>query len=256
LVVRFRLLGPVEVLAGDRVVRMGALKQRHLLAALLFDGGGPATFDTLIDRLWDDDPPADARGTLYGYVARLRRTLKLASPAPAPGEGASLERWPGGYQLLVPPDAVDLFVFRSLVERARSTDRRALLDEALGLWRGEALGGLPGEWAARAREGLERQRQAAFADWAGATLEAGDHAAVIDRLTAAPAPDSLAEPLIAVQLRALHAAGRTPEALDLFARSRDRIAAELPNRPCGWCCRRTWPTSPDRTPRCGRPARG
>lgn len=222
---RFRLLGPVEVLAGDRLVPLGALKQRHLLAALLFDGGSPATFDTLIDRLWDDEPPADARGTLYGYVARLRRSLK-------PGDGVRLDRWPGGYQLQVPAEAVDLFRFRALVERARGGgDRLGMLDEALGLWRGEALGGLPGAWAARAREGLARQRQATLASWADAALTGGAHAEVIDRLTAALAGEPLAEALIAVQLRALHAAGRTPEALDLYARARARIAGELGAEP-------------------------
>lgn len=223
---RFRLLGPVEVLAGDRPVKLGALKQRHLLAALLFDGGTPVTFDTLIDRLWDDEPPADARGTLYGYVARLRGTLKQ-------GDAVRVDRWPGGYQLHAPPESVDLFRFRALVERARTRtgERAALLDEALGLWRGEALGGLPGGWAARAREGLERQRQAALAGWAEAGLAAGRENDVIDRLTAALTADPLAEALIAIQLRALHAAGRTPEALDLYARSREKVAGELGAEP-------------------------
>lgn len=227
---RFRLLGPVEALAGEQPVPLGALKQRHLLAALLFDGGSPATFDTLIDRLWDDDPPADARGTLYGYVARLRRTLRAAA-----GEQVRLESWPGGYTLHAPVEAVDLYRFRALVEASRATEveaeRAALLAEALGLWRADALAGLPGEWAHRAREGLARHRQAALAAWAGAALAVGQHAAVIDRLTAALAHDPLAEPLIAAQLRALHAAGRTPEALELYARSRARIAADLGTEP-------------------------
>jgi DNA-binding SARP family transcriptional activator len=30
---------------------------------------------TLIDRVWDDDPPAAARAGLYSYLTRLRRIV-------------------------------------------------------------------------------------------------------------------------------------------------------------------------------------
>ncbi|GAA1605006.1 DNA-binding SARP family transcriptional activator [Actinoplanes couchii] len=219
---RFRLLGPVE--ASEQ---LGALKQRHLLAALLFDGGHPVTFETLIDRLWGDDPPADARGALYGYVARLRRVVKDST-------GVTLVRWSGGYTLRVPDGAVDLFRFRELLETARSAgpdERLAALDEALGLWRGEALAGLPGAWAQRTRESLEHSRLAALADWATVALSRGRQAEATERLAAALAQDPLSEPLIAALMRALHSSGRTAEALDLFARSRNRIAEELGAEP-------------------------
>jgi DNA-binding SARP family transcriptional activator/tetratricopeptide (TPR) repeat protein len=226
-VVRFRLLGPVEAAEGELVVALGALKQRHLLAALLFDGGHPVTFETLIDRLWGDEPPADARGALYGYVARLRRVVKDST-------GVTLVRWSGGYTLQVPPGSVDLYRFRELVEftRTAGTDERlAACEEALGLWRGEALAGLPGEWAQRTRESLEQHRLATLADWALTAVTRGRHAEAADRLAVALARDALCEPLIAAMMRALHASGRTVEALDLFARSRNRIIDELGTEP-------------------------
>ncbi|GAA4972586.1 AfsR/SARP family transcriptional regulator [Actinoplanes utahensis] len=224
---RFRLLGPVEAVEGDRVVALGALKQRHLLAALLFDGGHPVTFETLIDRLWGDEPPADARGALYGYIARLRRVVKDSA-------GVTLVRWSGGYTLQVPHGSVDLYRFRELLELARDRsggDRLAVLDEALALWRGEALAGLPGEWARRTRQSLEQQRVTALADWAAVAVVGGRHAEATDRLAAALTRDPLSEPLIAALMRALHASGRTVEALDLFARSRNRIIDELGAEP-------------------------
>ncbi|SFF06794.1 DNA-binding transcriptional activator of the SARP family [Actinoplanes philippinensis] len=224
---RFRLLGPVEAAEEERVVVLGALKQRHLLASLLFDGGHPVTFETLIDRLWGDEPPADARGALYGYVARLRRVVKDST-------GVTLVRWSGGYTLQVPEGSVDLFRFRQLLDTARSAgpeDRLALLEEALGLWRGDALAGLPGEWAQRTRESLDQHRLGALADWALTAIARGRHAEAVDRLAVALARDPLCEPLIAAMMRALHASGRTVEALDLFARSRNRIVDELGTEP-------------------------
>jgi DNA-binding SARP family transcriptional activator/tetratricopeptide (TPR) repeat protein len=226
-VVRFRLLGPVEAAEEERVVALGALKQRHLLAALLFDGGHPVTFETLIDRLWGDEPPADARGALYGYVARLRRVVKDST-------GVTLVRWSGGYTLQVPAGSVDLFRFRQLLEAARTAgpdERLAVLEEALGLWRGDALAGLPGEWAQRTRESLDQHRLGALADWALTAIARGRHAEAADRLAVALARDPLCEPLIAAMMRALHASGRTVEALELFARSRNRIIDDLGTEP-------------------------
>jgi DNA-binding SARP family transcriptional activator len=230
---RFRLLGPVDALAGDVPVPLGGPQQRHLLAALLFDGGLAATFETLNERLWDEDPPAGALAALDDRVARLLSTLRAA------GVDVAVERRPGGYTTRAPVEAVDLYRFRALAEAARgagSAGQRAdLLDEALGLWRGDALAGIPGEWAQRARDGLERRRLAALASWAEAALALGRAAEVVDRLAGALTRHPLAEPLIAVQMRALHAAGLGAEAVGLYARIaapgrvlRDAYARVLP----------------------------
>ena len=56
----YRLLGPVEVWAGDRRVDLGraeSAKARCVLAALLRDPGGLVTSDTLAERVWGDNPP-------------------------------------------------------------------------------------------------------------------------------------------------------------------------------------------------------
>jgi tetratricopeptide (TPR) repeat protein len=129
---------------------------------------------------------------------------------------------------------VDLFRFRQLLESARTAgpeERLTVLEEALGLWRGDALAGLPGEWAQRTRESLEQHRLGALADWALTAIARGRHAEAADRLAVALARDPLCEPLIAAMMRALHASGRTVEALDLFARSRNRIIDELGTEP-------------------------
>ena len=60
---RFRLLGPVEVRAGEDWRGIGAPKWRSVLAALLINSGQIVSVDTLISEAWRDDPPylADQR---------------------------------------------------------------------------------------------------------------------------------------------------------------------------------------------------
>ncbi len=72
-VVEFRILGPLEVLDGGRVVEVGGPKQRAVLAALVIDVGKVVSLDRLIDELWGDQPPARATGTLQAYISNLRR---------------------------------------------------------------------------------------------------------------------------------------------------------------------------------------
>ena len=57
---RFRLLGPLEVRAGEDWKEIGAPKWRSLLAVLLIRAGQVVPVDVLISELWRDVPPARA----------------------------------------------------------------------------------------------------------------------------------------------------------------------------------------------------
>src|SRR3954471_9448736 len=72
----FRLLGPVEVVAGGSAVPLGGPKQRALLTLLLLHAGDRAARDRLIDSLWGERPPASAVTALHGYVSNLRKVLE------------------------------------------------------------------------------------------------------------------------------------------------------------------------------------
>src|SRR5215510_2536677 len=95
--VEFRLLGSVEVWIGGRCVEAGQPRQRAVLAALLVDAGRVVSIDTLIDRVYGQVVPEQARATLRVYVSRIRRLLeeaekyRVAVPA--------LSRVPNGYRL-------------------------------------------------------------------------------------------------------------------------------------------------------------
>ncbi|MFG1920979.1 tetratricopeptide repeat protein [Cryptosporangium sp. NPDC048952] len=221
---QFRLLGPLEMTVGDRVVNLGPVKRRTVLAAMLIDVGRPVRVETLVDRVWGDEPPAKARDVLYAHIARIRSALV--------GSSVVVERRSGGYALHVDPDRVDAHLFRRLVAEARADDcpaerRATLLRAALDLWQSAPLADVPGSWADGVRENLEQQRRSAVALWARTLSELGRPAAVVDDLRELVALEPLAEPLLVELVRALHLAGRNAEALDTYARARARIADEL-----------------------------
>jgi DNA-binding SARP family transcriptional activator len=64
---RFRLLGPLEVRAGDDWKGIGAPKWRSVLAALLINAGQIVSADALINEVWQD------------AIRRPRRPISSAS---------------------------------------------------------------------------------------------------------------------------------------------------------------------------------
>jgi DNA-binding SARP family transcriptional activator/tetratricopeptide (TPR) repeat protein len=232
-VLEIRLLGPVEINADGRAWEAGPPQQRHVLAALAVDAGRPVTTDVLIDRVWDA-APTGARRTLHVHITRLRRLLAEVG---AGGAGQTqLVRRSGGYVLDIDADLVDLHSFRRLVERARvpacPDDRRvALLDDARALWRGEALAGLPGAWAAQCRQAWHQLHLQATEAWAQAQLRVGDPQAVIGVLTDLTTEQPFVESAAALLMRALYAAGRGADASQFYLALRRRLVEELGTDP-------------------------
>ena len=230
----FRLLGPVEAWAASSPVEVGPPRQRAVVAALAADAGRLVLVDTLVNRLWGEDPPTRARRTLHTYIARTRRMTERMAAA---GEGpVRLVRQPGGYLLDIDADRVDVHRFRGLVARAGEAvcgdeQRLGLLAEAIGLWRGEPLAGVPGDWAERTRHSWRRQRVDAVVALAHARLRTGNPAAVLEPVGELLGEHPLAEPLAVVLMRALAATGRAPDALDCYLSLRRRLAEELGTDP-------------------------
>lgn len=231
--VEIRLLGAVEVHSGRGIVDSGSPRQRCVLAALAVDVGRPVPVDTLVDRVWGDHQPRRARDALYVYIAHLRRVFADADPD---GADASIRRRSRAYQLDLDPEWVDLYRFRQLVGRAREgasppADRRDLLRRGRALWRGEPLSDMDGEWAARTRAPWQQEYVDATVAWARWELLAGDPASTVAPLRELVAQFPLVEPLVAAEMRALCAVGRSADALMSFARARCRLDAELGTYP-------------------------
>src|SRR5262245_56697389 len=100
----FQLLGPVCLRTAERAVELGTPKQRAVLVALLVDAGRPVSVETLISRVWGEDPPAHARSAVYTHVMRIRRLIDAVPDTPV-----LLTRGPAGYTIDVDRGAVDLF---------------------------------------------------------------------------------------------------------------------------------------------------
>jgi DNA-binding SARP family transcriptional activator len=143
-----------------------------------------------------------------------------------------LTRRNGEYVLETHPAQVDMHRFQRLVEHGRSTthtdaERLVALREALTLWRGTPMCGLPGQWAMRERERWRRLRLEAVVAWVDAELRLRSDAPIVGRLYELIDEYPLAEPLVAGLMRALHTSGRSAEAVECFAAARRRLAAEL-----------------------------
>lgn len=220
----FSLLGPVRARRGEETLPSGSPQQRALLTALLLRGGRTATAAELIDAIWGEDPPSQALAAVRTYASRLRKTLgpsTLASDS-------------GGYAMRIGPEALDLTVAQDRAadaEKARASgDRcraRTLLNEALGLWDGEALASVPGPYAEYQRSRLEEWRLQLTETRLDLDLEVGCHAEAVSELTALTAAHPLRERLRELLMVALYRSGRQAEALAVYADTRRLLAEEL-----------------------------
>ncbi|MDY7086587.1 MAG: BTAD domain-containing putative transcriptional regulator [Actinomycetota bacterium] len=222
-VLRFTLLGAVEVWQDGQPLDAGHPRQRAVLAVLLAEAGYPTPVDVLIDRVWGHSPPRSARQTLHAHIARLRRILQ---------PDAALTFASGCYVLAVEPDQVDVHRFGQLVTRAAEpncpADRRAgLLREAMELWRGEPMAGLTGDWADQVRRSWQRQHVDAAIAWSVAERHAGRPAAAVPLLTDLTTVHPLHELLALTLMEALDAAGRPAEALAHYDTVRRRLQSDL-----------------------------
>jgi DNA-binding SARP family transcriptional activator/Tfp pilus assembly protein PilF len=228
--IRFRLLGPLEVRAGEDWRSIGAPKWRSLLAALLISAGQVVSTDALIDEIWGEDPPAKAANLVSIYVLRLRRLIADGD------EGLLVTRAPG-YQLRTEAGHVitDVQQFEAMVRDGRKAlaagnpeQAAGRLAEALGLWRGSVLADVPRTPLVEAEaERLEELKLDAAELRVTAELQCGGHAQVVTELRRLLADHPLREGLWLLLMQALDGSGRHAEALDAYGQARAVISDQL-----------------------------
>ena len=225
----FRILGPPEVVEGNRAVPISSPRQRALLCLLIANAGRVVSSERILDELWGDEPPESGRQTVAYHVAQLRRSL----PCPAPADGP-IETSDGGYRLAVPPETIDAVRFERLAaeghaglvaDPAAATERLAA---ALGLWRGEPYEGLDElPFAAAEIRRLGELRLRATEDHLEAELALGQGAGLVPELTTLVDREPLRERLRALLIVALYRSGRQADALRVYGEGRRVLAEEL-----------------------------
>ena len=225
----FRVLGPLEVLCHGEPVNVGRSRERAVLTRLLLSANQVVSLESLVDDLWDGEPPEGGSQALWVYMSRLRKALRDS------GEGEVLVTRPPGYVLQVPADAVDAHRFEALVTQARKLaagddheSAAGALREALALWRGPALADVADAPFARAEAArLEEARLAALEERIDADLACGRHGDLVGELAGLTRDHPLRERLWAQRMTALYRAGRQAEALRAYQDLRRHLGEEL-----------------------------
>jgi len=232
--VRINLLGPLEIVVDNHVRTPTTPKVRTVLALLLMDPDETISTECIIEELWGGAAPRSAAGTIQTYIYQLRKAIHGLSSPESDGR-ISLVTKPAGYQLRVNSAHIDAYEFDDLVRDGRAAmlsgeaDRAsALLQQALRLWRGPALGGVEcgqrlGAYVAR----LEENRLNALEYRIEADLMRGRHRELIGELKALVTIHPLHEWLYSRLMLALHMSGRRFEALEVYQSLRRGLREEF-----------------------------
>ena len=227
----FRVLGPLQVERDGRVLPLGGLKQRGVLALLLLDRNRVVPRDQLVDVLWGERPPASAANSIQIYVSKLRRLLGGGDPA----DGSPIVTEPPGYRLRIPPGELDADRFERLITAgsealgAGEADRAEnTFAEALTLWHGPPFADFAGERFAQAEIArLEQLRLHALEEQIEAQTTLGRLAEVLAQLPTLVDQHPLEGRLRAQLMLALYRSGRQADALAAYQDFRRLLADDL-----------------------------
>ncbi|MFC9424138.1 tetratricopeptide repeat protein [Streptomyces sp. NPDC056987] len=221
-------LGPLELWHDQQQYQLGSPKERCVLAVLLHARGEPVTRDTLMDRVWDGEPPPTAVDTLHSYLSRLRRRLRRAV-----GDDKALVHRPSPrlYQLRADPDDIDLLRFQRLRSDAVAAAARGerqlaigLLRTAEALWRSEPLTEFAEtSWTQAARSRLVEDHRRVREERIRLEMELGRHADLVGELRELAAQHPFAQQVISSLMLVLYRSGRHEEALAVYRNTRARL---------------------------------
>ncbi len=227
---RFGILGPLTATLDGVDVNLGGRRQRGVVAALLLARGHLVSTGRLVDALWEGTPPRSGPASLQSYVSHLRRALEPDRPARS--ASTVLVSRGSGYAMPVADDDVDAWRFEGLVRAAgpevEPHQRIETLQEALGLWRGQALGEYAEQdWAAPEARRLDALRTVARERLVAARLDAGEAAVVVPEIEALLDEEPLREERWRLLALALYRAHRQADALAALRRARAMLAEQL-----------------------------
>jgi len=215
---------------GTVDIPVAAGNQRKVLLTVALEPNRSVSRDQLIDALWGERPPAQAKNALQVHVSALRDLLEAGVE-----RGSVLATTPTGYQLNAPEETIDSRRFERLAAEGRAAlvadDAELaarLLAEAGDLWRGPALADVAyAEFAAHEAARLEELRLSTFEDFADAELALGYHEQLIPSLQSFIGSEPLRERARGQLMLALYRAGRQADALAEYRAARETLVEEV-----------------------------
>jgi DNA-binding SARP family transcriptional activator len=229
--IRVTALGPLRVWRGAQEILLGSPQQKAVFAALALRNGAALSLPELIHSLWGFDAPASAPGVTRTYISRLRATLDATLVGPA---GSAIRSSAQGYSVHLEPGNLDVDVFDRLARDAETSrsdgdfDRAVdLLREALALWDGDPLPGIPGPDAERHRTRLQQAHYSVLIARLEADLDVGRYQQAVPELQTLVTDDPFNERLRELLMLALYRSGRQSEALGVYRDSYLLLNREL-----------------------------
>ena len=220
---RFSVLGPLAADREGSPIKLGAPKQRAVLAMLIASPNQAVSVGRLITSIWGADASENYRRSLQTYVSNLRAVLDTEIP-----------RHADSYVLAVDPISIDAVRFENALEQTRAsiaTDpgrSAARLRELLAMWRGRPYADVAMIDGIQAEiNRLNELRLTAVELRIDAELAAGRHRELIAEVEALADEHPLREHFKAQHMIALYRAGRQAEALRVYDQTREYLAQEL-----------------------------
>ncbi|WP_197523559.1 BTAD domain-containing putative transcriptional regulator [Actinokineospora pegani] len=228
------LLGEPAACYGERAVQLGGGLRLAVFSALALRAGSIVSRPELINAVWGQHAPVSASGSLYTYISALRRALE---PDRARGSG-TISGSNSGYRLSLAPDELDVNRLVRLRDKAYAlrdagdTDGElGVLEEALGLWRGEALAGVPGPLAEAHRARLAEARLAVVQRRATLVIADGRSDEVVDELIELVRRHPAREAVHGLLMTSLFRAGRQTDALEAYRTARSVLVDRFDTEP-------------------------
>jgi SARP family transcriptional regulator, regulator of embCAB operon len=230
---QFKVLGPLEVVDGERECTPSAPKVRQVLALLLLRANQVVYTDSLIQELWGEKPPPSALTTIQTYIYHLRKLIERERLA-ADGEQMVVTRSPG-YTLRIRDDQVDLARFKQLsrsgrehLEQGRHAEAVTDLQAALAMWSGGPLANVNlGPCLSAYVAELTEHQMTTLHLRIQAEMQQGMHRELLGELRSLAATYPFDEWLHSQLILALERSGRRSDALDIYHRLRTNLDREL-----------------------------
>lgn len=223
----YRILGPLEAFEGERLLALGGVRQRAVLALLLLRANEALPRDVIVDELWGEKPPQTAGKVLQNCVSALRKEL--------PAGGEALRTVGGAYALQVAPGELDRDRFERWLAEGRAAfaageheEAAEQLRAALALWRGAPLSDFTYERFAQDEiTRLEELHVGAIEDRIDADLALGRADELVPELESLVARHPVRERLRRQLMLALYRSGRQAEALAVYRDARRTLLGDL-----------------------------